>query len=194
MDAIYFSGADEFRAWMEENHHTAAELYVGFHKKGAGIPSMTWEESVDVALCFGWIDGVRRSVDDERYVIRFTPRRPGSVWSARNIERAKALIEEGRMIPAGLAAFEARREDRSPYSYERRASIRLDEDLERRFRRASKAWERFQAMAPSYRKSALHWVMSAKRHETRERRLERLIADSAAGRRVPPLAPRERRG
>ncbi|HEX6208636.1 MAG TPA: YdeI/OmpD-associated family protein [Actinomycetota bacterium] len=194
MDAIYFADADGFRAWLEAHHATATELWVGFHKKQVGVPSMTWEESVDVALCFGWIDGVRRSVDEKRYVNRFTPRRPGSLWSARNVERARALIDRGLMAPAGLAAFRARREDRSPYSYERRDSIRLDEDLERRFRRSSKAWERFQAMAPSYRKSALHWVMSAKRQETRERRLERLIEDSAAGRKVPPLAPGKREG
>jgi len=193
MEPIFFPSAAEFRAWLERHHATSDELLVGFYKKGSGRPSMTWEESVDQALCFGWIDGVRTGIDDERYANRFTPRRRGSTWSARNVGRAEELIDRGLMTPAGLAAFEARVEDRGPYSYERRHSVKLDDALERRFRRNSKAWERFLAMAPSYRKAALHWVMSAKREETRERRLARLIEDSAAGRTVPPVTPRKRK-
>lgn len=193
MEPIFFRSAEEFRSWLERHHHSSHEVFVGYHKKGSGKPSMTWEESVDVALCFGWIDGVRRGIDEERYAIRFTPRRPGSTWSARNVGRARELIDRGLMTPAGLAAFEARKEDRSPYSYERRHQIRLDEALERRFRREARAWKRFREMAPSYRKAAIHWVMSAKREETRERRLATLIEDSAAGRTVPALTPRSRR-
>lgn len=193
MDPIFFRSAAEFRAWLERHHATSTELFVGYYRKGSGKPSMTWEESVDQALCFGWIDGVRKGIDDERYAIRFTPRRPGSTWSARNVKRALELIERGLMAPAGLAAFEARVEDRSPYSYEQRHTVKLEATLERRFRRSSKAWDRFRSMAPSYRKAAIHWVMSAKREETRERRLARLIEDSAAGRRVSPLTPKSER-
>lgn len=192
MEPIFFRDAAEFRAWLERHHDTATELFVGFHKKGTGIPSITWEEAVDVALCFGWIDGVRRGIDERRYTNRFTPRRAGSRWSERNVARARELIERGLMAPAGREAFEARTEDRSPYAYERRHEMRLDDGLERRFRRSARAWEGFQTMAPSYRKAAIHWVMSAKRQETRERRLERLIEDSAEGRTVPPLTPRKR--
>lgn len=193
MDPIFFRNAAEFRAWLERHHDTSEELMVGFFKKASGRPSMTWEESVDEALCFGWIDGVRTGIDDERYAIRFTPRRRGSTWSARNVGRAEDLIDRGLMTPAGLEAFEARVEDRGPYSYERRHSVRLDEALERRFRSRAKAWASFGAMPPSYRKAALHWVMSAKREETRERRLARLIEDSAAGRRISAVTPRSRR-
>ena len=193
MDPIFFRDAAEFRAWLERHHDTSEELMVGFFKKASGRPSMTWEESVDEALCFGWIDGVRTRIDDERYAIRFTPRRRGSTWSARNVGRAGDLIDRGLMTPAGLEAFEARVEDRGPYSYERRHSVRLDEVLERRFRSRAKAWASFGAMPPSYRKAALHWVMSAKREETRERRLARLIEDSAAGRRISALTTRSKR-
>lgn len=193
MEPIFFGSPAEFRAWLEQHHGTSEELFVGFHKKGTGKPSMTWEESVDEALCFGWIDGVRRGIDDERYMNRFTPRRPRSIWSARNVARVQALIEEGRMTPAGLAAFEARDEG-SVYSYEQQRAAKLDSAQERRFRRRAKAWAFFRSKPPSYRRAAIHWVTSAKREETRERRLSRLIEDSAAGRTVPPLTPRGRRG
>ena len=141
-----------------------------------------------MALCFGWIDGIRRGIDDERYTNRFTPRRKGSHWSARNIARAEELIKLGVMTPAGLEAFEARKDERSAtYSYEQRRDAVLDEDYERRFRRNKRAWAFFESSAPSYRKTVVHWVMSAKREETRERRLARLIEASAAGRKVPPF-------
>lgn len=190
MKPTFFATPAKLRAWLEKHHETKPELLVGFYRKGSGKPSITWPEAVDQALCFGWIDGVRRSLDDERYTNRFTPRRPRSNWSAVNIKRAKELIDLGLMHPAGLKAFEARTDARSGvYSYEQRHSVKLDEAYERRFRRNKKAWEYFQAKAPSYRTTAVYWVMSAKREETRERRLARLIDDSAHERTVPPLTP-----
>ena len=188
MDAIYFPSADAFRAWLAEHHADRDELLVGFHKQGTGRPSMTWPESVEAALAYGWIDGIRRRVDDGRYTIRFTKRRPGSVWSAKNIATAKALVASGRMTPAGLAAFEARDEQRSRvYSFEREQAATLAPAEERRFRANKKAWAFFSAQPPGYRRTAYHWVISAKRAETRARRLALLIADSAAGLRIAPL-------
>jgi uncharacterized protein YdeI (YjbR/CyaY-like superfamily) len=187
---VFFATRAEFRSWLERHHADRRELLVGFHKKGTGRPSITWPESVDEALCFGWIDGVRRSIGDEAYTIRFTPRQARSSWSAVNVRRAGELIEEGRMTPAGLAAFEARGDDRTAiYSYEQRHAATLDDEQERRFRAAAEAWEWFQARPPSYRRAAIHWVTSAKRPETRERRLQTLIEDCAAGRNVKPLRP-----
>jgi|SRR5688572_18296230 len=189
MEPMFFATPAKFRAWLEKHHDTAPELVVGFYKKGSGKPSITWREAVDQALCFGWIDGVRRSLDHERYTNRFTPRRTRSNWSAVNIERATELIDLGLMRPAGLKAFEARSKDRSGYSYEQRHSITLDPAYLRRFRRKKDAWRYFQARPASYRTNAVYWVMSAKKEETRERRLERLIEESARGRTVPPLTP-----
>jgi uncharacterized protein YdeI (YjbR/CyaY-like superfamily) len=161
---------------------------VGYFKKASGRASMTWPESVDEALCFGWIDGIRKGIDDERYMIRFTPRRVGSVWSAVNIGRVAVLTDEGRMRPAGLAAFEARREDRSGiYSYEQRDEAAFPADVEERFRAAEEAWAWFGAQPKGYRQQTIRWVMTAKREETRERRLAILIADSAAGQRIARL-------
>lgn len=193
MEPTFFATPAKFRAWLQKHHDTAPELLVGFYKKGSGKPSITWPEAVDQALCFGWIDGVRRSLDDERYMNRFTPRRPGSNWSAVNIKRAKELSDLGLMHPAGLKAFEARTDRSGVYSYEQRHSVKLDESYERRFRRNEKAWEYFTSRPPSYRTSAVYWVMSAKKEETRERRLARLIDDSAHGRTVPPLTPPPRK-
>jgi uncharacterized protein YdeI (YjbR/CyaY-like superfamily) len=188
MEPTTFERPEDFRAWLEQHHASERELWVGYYKKSSGKPSMTWPESVDEALCFGWIDGIRRSIDDERYMIRFTPRSPRSVWSAVNIGRVAALTEEGRMRPAGRKAFEARREDRSGiYSYERREEAVLDPAYERRFRARRKAWASFQAMPRSYRQGAIRWVMTAKKEETRERRLATLIESSAADRTIPPL-------
>jgi uncharacterized protein YdeI (YjbR/CyaY-like superfamily) len=184
----FFSTPPEFRAWLEKHHATAKELLVGFHKKGSGRPSITWPEAVDEALSFGWIDGVRRSIDDVSYTIRFTPRTARSAWSAVNIKRAKELIEQGRMRPAGHKVFEARRDDRSGiYSYEQRGQAKLGRVFERQFRSNTKAWEFFQAQPPGYRTMATFWVVSAKREETRRRRLATLIDDSAHGRTVRPL-------
>jgi uncharacterized protein YdeI (YjbR/CyaY-like superfamily) len=183
MEPIFFETPADFRAWLEEHHADRTELLVGFHKKGSGRPSLTWPESVDQALCFGWIDGVRRSLGEHSYTIRFTPRKTRSTWSAINIKRARELIEEGLMNPAGLAAFERRSDDRSRiYSYEQRKEAKLDPAAEKEFRANRKAWAFFSEQAPSYRRTATHWVISAKKEDTRRRRLKTLIEDSAAGR------------
>jgi uncharacterized protein YdeI (YjbR/CyaY-like superfamily) len=194
MKPIFFATAADFRDWLEAHHTEATELLVGFHRKKSGRPSMTWPESVDEALCFGWIDGVRRSLGEDSYTIRFTPRKPSSTWSAVNIRRAKELIEAGLMQPAGLAAFERRSDDRSAiYAYEQRRAAKLDAAAEREFRANPCAWEFFSSQPPSYRRNATHWVTSAKRQETRRRRLRTLIEDSAAGRRLRHLTPRAKR-
>ena len=190
----FFATAAEFRRWLEANHATAPELLVGFHKTHTGRPSMTWTESVREALCFGWIDGIRRSLGDESYTIRFTPRKPRSIWSLRNVQHVEELIGEGRMTPAGLAAYEARKPERTGiYSFEHRQSARLEPGQEERFRADPAAWDFFQAQPPSYRKTAIYWVVSAKREDTRARRLAQLIEDSAAGRRLAQLTAPSRR-
>ena len=195
MEPIFFATPDEFRAWLQEHHATESEVLVGFHKKGSGRPSITWPQSVDQALCFGWIDGVRRRIDDASYSIRFTPRKARSTWSAINVRRVAELAADGLMHPAGIAAFERRSDDKTAiYSYEQREAAQLDAEQERRFRANARAWDWFQAQAPSYRRTATYWVASAKRQETRERRLERLISDSAAGRPIPSLTPRRGSG
>lgn len=190
MEARFFATPQELRAWLEAHHAEAGELLVGFYKKGSGRPSITWPESVDEALCFGWIDGIRRRIDDESYSIRFTPRRARSIWSVVNIKRAGELIADGRMTPAGLAAFEARDEDRSAiYSYEQRHSAKLEPEQEARLRADPAAWKWFQSRPPSWRRAAVYWVTSAKKPETRERRLATLIEDAAAGRMPKALTP-----
>jgi len=190
----FFANADHFRAWLEKHHASATELVVGFHKRHTGRASMTWTESVREALCYGWIDGIRRSLGDDSYTIRFTPRKPSSNWSSRNVRHVEELMREGRMAPAGLAAFEARRPDRTGvYSFERRHAARLEPAQEKQFRANKAAWKFFESQPPSYRKTAVHWVVSAKREETRSRRLAQLIEDSAAGRRLAQLTPPGRR-
>jgi uncharacterized protein YdeI (YjbR/CyaY-like superfamily) len=175
----FFSTPNDLRAWFRKNHVIAAELWIGFYKKHTGKPSITWPESVDEALCVGWIDGIRKGIDEESYMIRFTPRRHGSIWSAVNIKRVEALTNEKRMQPAGLAAFADRRENKSGiYSYEQR-SEQLPEPYASLLRKNKKAWEFFQAQPPSYRKTIGWWVVSAKQEETRRKRLEKLIAQSA---------------
>jgi uncharacterized protein YdeI (YjbR/CyaY-like superfamily) len=187
-EPTFFATGEEFRAWLAEHHEAATELVVGFYKKASGRPSMTWPQSVDQALCFGWIDGVRRRVDDTSYCIRFTPRKPRSTWSAVNVKRMKELVEAGLVAPAGMAAFQRRGDDNTAiYSYEQRHAARLAPDQEQRFKANERAWAFFAAQAPWYRRTATHWVTSAKRPETRERRLAQLIEDSQAGRLVPPL-------
>jgi uncharacterized protein YdeI (YjbR/CyaY-like superfamily) len=182
---IYFSSPEELRAWLEEHHESATELLVGYWKKQTGKPTLTWSEAVDEALCFGWIDGVRRGVDDERHVQRFTPRKPVSTWSAINLAKVEKLRAEGRMRPAGEAAFARRRDDRTAiYSHEQRQNPQLTAEEEALFRAHAEAWAYFESAAPSYRKPALWWVVSAKRPETRVRRLATLIEDSAAGRKL----------
>ncbi|HEX2149602.1 MAG TPA: YdeI/OmpD-associated family protein [Actinomycetota bacterium] len=191
MDPIFFATPADFRAWLEENHQTADEVVVGYYKKKAGKPSMSWSESVDQAPCFGWIDGKGKSLGDEAHTIRFTPRRPRSNWSEVNIKKVEELTKAGLMRPAGLAAFEKREEARSGvYSYEQRHLATLTEEQEAEFKANPAAWEWFNAAAPSYRKAAIFWVASAKREETRTRRLQQLIDDSAAGLEVPPLRRR----
>jgi uncharacterized protein YdeI (YjbR/CyaY-like superfamily) len=181
----FFCTPAAFRAWLDANHHRASELVVGFYKKGSGKPSITWPESVDEALCYGWIDGVRHSLDDERYTIRFTPRKPTSIWSNVNIAKVDALLKAGRMMPAGLAAWERRDPKQSGiYAFERETAA-FDAEAERRFKRDKTAWRWFQTQPPGYRHLATHWVVSAKRPETRERRLTILIEHSGRGERLP---------
>ena len=191
MKPTFFATAEEFRAWLDEHHETATELWVGLYKKSSRRPSITWPEAVDEALCFGWIDSVRQSIDDESYMNRFTPRKPDSNWSAVNVRRVGELTKQRRMRAPGLKAFRERREDKTAtYSYEQRHSVELPAAFEKRFRAKEEAWSWFQAQPDGYRATSRYWVMSAKKPETRERRLATLIEDSAKGRRVPPLRPR----
>ena len=178
MKVKYFKSPAEFRRWLEKNHATTQELWVGYYKKSSEQPSITWPESVDEALCFGWIDGIRKSVDDLRYTSRFTPRRRGSIWSAVNIKRAQELSDKGSIKPAGMAAFNARKENKSGvYSYEQR-SASLDGSYEKRLRRNKAAWDFFYAQPPSYRKAIGWWIVSAKQEKTRLKRLQKLIEES----------------
>jgi uncharacterized protein YdeI (YjbR/CyaY-like superfamily) len=186
MKPVFFPTPADFRKWLEANHDTVPELLVGFYKKGSGRPSITWPESVDEALCFGWIDGVRRRIDDESYSIRFTPRRARSIWSLVNTKRVAELTRLGRMHAAGLRAFEARDPKRSGvYSFEQRQKdMTLAAEYATKLEANKKAWAFFQSQAPYYRRMASLWVMSAKKEETRLRRLATLIDDSAHGRRI----------
>jgi uncharacterized protein YdeI (YjbR/CyaY-like superfamily) len=191
MDPLFFATADDLRAWFAEHHESAPELFLGYWKKGTGKPTVTHTEAIEQALCFGWIDSIGRRIDDERYQVRFTPRRKGSVWSAVNVATIARLTEQGLMYPAGLRAFEERRPDRvATYSYEQPADAVLEPAQEERLKADPRAWEWFCTQPPSYRRAAVHWVTSAKRPDTRERRLVQLIKDSAAGQRVPPLVQR----
>jgi len=191
MKPTFFATGAELRAWLEDNHATATELLVGFYKRGSRRPSITWPELVDEELCFGWIDGVRKGIDEVSYANRITPRKPRSTWSAINIARAKELIRLGRMRPAGRKAFERRTDERSAiYSYEQRTKARFSPEADRSFRANKKAWAFFQAQAPSYRRAATWWVISAKRAETRKKRLATLIRDSQDGRSIRPLSRR----
>jgi uncharacterized protein YdeI (YjbR/CyaY-like superfamily) len=183
--ARFFASPAEFRAWFERNHESARELLVGFRKRKTGKPSITWPESVDQALCFGWIDGIRRRVDEESYTIRFTPRRPGSTWSAINIARVKELTAAGLMHTKGLEAFARRSDAKSArYAYEQTEQPKLEAAHDKRFKANTKAWAFFSAQAPSYQRVCIHWVSSAKAEETKRRRLEKLIETSAKGRRL----------
>lgn len=185
MKPRFFAAPEKFRAWLAKNHATAPELLVGFHKRDSGKPSITWPQSVDEALCYGWIDGVRRSLGPESYTIRFTPRRPRSVWSSINIARVKVLTKAGRMAPAGVAAYERRSRDRSAiYAYEQRDQARLTAAEIRLFKANAPAFAYFEKLAPSYRHKALYWVTSARKPETRASRLERLMTMCAAGRKI----------
>ena len=184
MKPKFFRTTAYFRTWLEKNHATANELWVGFYKKDSGKPSITWPESVDQALCFGWIDGIRKRLDEISYQIRFTPRRRGSIWSAINIKRAKELVRQKQMRPTGLNAFAARIENKSGiYSYEQR-STELSEPYATLLKKNNAAWNFFDKQPPSYRKMIGWWIISAKKEETRMARLAKLISESAKGKRL----------
>lgn len=181
---LFFKNSEEFRKWLEENHLTKNELLVGFYKISTGKPSMIWSEAVDQALCFGWIDGIRKSIDQESYYNRFTPRNPKSNWSAINIKKVEELIRLGKMFPAGLEAFEKRKkEPRSGYSYENKPET-LDPEMEERFRKNEKAWDFFQKQTISYKRNMYFYVLEAKQESTRFSRLDKLIAASESGKRL----------
>jgi len=180
----YFSTEADFRRWLEANHETAPELLVGFWKKGSGKASIDWPQARDQALCFGWIDGVRKSLGEEAYTIRFTPRRKGSIWSKVNVERFDALKAAEQMTPAGEAAYERDKHRSGLYSYEKPVASLTPEE-EAVFRGNKPAWVDWEKRPAGYRRSALGWVTGAKRPETRARRLAELIAVSAEGRRLP---------
>ena len=187
-EAIFFESAEELRAWLEEHHATAFELWVGYWKKASGRRSLTWEQVVDEVLCFGWIDGKVQTIDEQRYRQRITPRKRTSSWSAINVAKVAELREQGRMTPAGEAAFaERRQEEPGALTYERRHEAAFDAEQEAAFRANAAAWEWFSAQSASYRASATFWVLSAKRPETRARRLASLIECSAEGRKIPPF-------
>ena len=182
---LYFATPATFRAWLEKNHQTKSEQWIGFYRKASGRPSITWAEAVDEALCFGWIDGLRKTIDASSYKIRFTPRRPSSNWSATNIARMKALIREDRVRPAGITVFQRRTPAKSRvYSYENRKAARLSSAAMKLFRAESTAWRFFQQQPASYRQAAIWWMVSAKRPQTQNNRSQRLIASSKAGRRL----------
>lgn len=194
MKPTFFAAPAALRAWLKKHHDEAQELWVGFYKRGSGKPSITWPESVDQALCFGWIDGRRKSIDDVSYVIRFTPRKPRSIWSAVNTKRVADLTKLGLMQPSGLKAFRERQAARSGnYSYEQRKDARLTQGQERRFRADKKAWGYFRNQPPWYRTIAIYWVVSAKQEATRLRRLATLIEHSRNGQPIPPLDRRPSR-
>ncbi len=181
----FFATPAAFRSWLAKNHLTADELLVGFHKKDSGRRSMTWPESVDEALCFGWIDGVRRSIDEASYTIRFSPRRPRSIWSVVNIRRMEFLLEQGLVSAAGAAAFSRRTDDKSAiYAYEQRQQPKFSAAQEKEFRANRRAWAFFAAQAPSYQRLMTFYVVSAKREATQRKRFEALIAISAEGKRA----------
>lgn len=178
MTPTFFAKQSEFRKWLNKNHKKETELLVGFYKVDSGKSSMTWSQSVDEALCFGWIDGVRKSIDKDSYQIRFTQRKSTSIWSAVNIQKIEELTKKGFMQPAGLASFENRKEDKSKiYSYENE-EVKFSSDFEKLFKANKIAWDYFQSLAPSYRKPSTNWVMSAKQEATRIKRLKGLIDDS----------------
>ncbi|MBK1895133.1 YdeI/OmpD-associated family protein [Chryseobacterium paridis] len=184
MEALFFATPKEFREWLEKNHTTETEVIVGFYKIGTKKPSMTWSESVDQALCFGWIDGVRRSIDKDSYCNRFTPRKSTSTWSSINIKKVEDLTKAGLMKPAGLKAFELRKPEKtSIYSHENELA-QLDTAYEKQFKSNKKAWDFFNNQAPSYKKVMLHWIMSAKQEKTRISRLEKTIRESEQEKRV----------
>jgi uncharacterized protein YdeI (YjbR/CyaY-like superfamily) len=188
IEPTFFETPAGFRAWLEANHDSAAEFWVGFYKKSTGLPSITWPQAVDQALCFGWIDGIRKSHAANSYKIRFTPRRARSTWSAVNIRRVGELQTLGLMQAAGLKAFAERTEANSAiHSYEQKDEAKLDAVFEAQLRANKPAWTFFQAQAAGYRRAAIRWVMSARQAATQQKRLAQLIDDSAHERTIPPL-------
>lgn len=186
----FFETPDELRRWLDANHETATELFVGSWKKSTGRPALTWEQIVDEALCVGWIDGIRRGLPGDGWSIRLTPRRKGSTWSAVNVRNVERLRAAGRMRPAGEAEFLRRTDERTAiYSYERRDEAQFDEEETAAFRADARAWMWWESQSASFRATATYWVVSPKRPETRTRRLATLIADAAAGRKPKPLRP-----
>jgi uncharacterized protein YdeI (YjbR/CyaY-like superfamily) len=182
MKTLFFATPADFRSWLEKNHVTEKEASIGLYKRDCGKASITWPESVDAALCYGWIDGVRNSIDEISYRIRFTPRKPTSTWSSINVKRVSELTKLGLMHPAGVKAFKARKGDKTGiYAYEQRKSAKLSRDHEKQFRANQKAWKFFQSQPAWYRRTAIYRVISAKQEETRLRRLAQLIADSERG-------------
>jgi len=181
MKAVFFENQSDFREWLGKNHEKETELLVGFYKVGSKKPSMTWPESVDQALCYGWIDGVRRSIDEDSYSIRFTPRKPSSIWSNVNIKKVNVLLEKDLMQPKGIASFALPTESKSGiYSFETEAKI-LDPKFEQLFRKHTKAWEFYENLAPGYRKLTIHRIMSAKQEKTQLARLEKTIVQFENG-------------
>jgi uncharacterized protein YdeI (YjbR/CyaY-like superfamily) len=184
MKPTFFPTPAKFREWLKKNHKKEKQLLVGFYKVDSGKPSMTWSESVDQALCFGWIDGIRRSIDDKSYSIRFTPRKPTSIWSAINIKKVEELTKAGLMTPEGEKAFRHRKESRSKvYSHEKEA-VDLAPQYEKQFRKNKTAWKFFKEQAPSYKKVMIHWIMNAKQEATRQSRLEQTIKISEQQKRM----------
>jgi uncharacterized protein YdeI (YjbR/CyaY-like superfamily) len=181
MQAVFFPSSSDFRRWLRDEGLKCSELWIGLYKKSSGKPSITYPEAVDEALCFGWIDGVRKSIDADAYTIRFTPRKPKSQWSAVNIRHVERLIKAGRMCPEGLKAFEGATEQPRKYSYEQRNKATFNPQEERRFRANRKAWDFFQSQPPWYRRTSTFWIVSAKKEETRQRRFETLLGDCARG-------------
>jgi len=181
MKPLFFEKQSDFRKWLAKNHRKETELVVGFYKVGSGRPSMTWSQSVDGALCFGWIDGVRRSIDKDRYQIRFTKRKSTSIWSAINIKKVETLTQQGLMKPAGLESFKKRSSKKSKVYTHENDVIKFSTQFEKQFKANTIAWKYFQALAPSYKKLSNNWVMGARQEATRLKRLQQLIADSEAG-------------
>lgn len=181
----FFHDAAAFREWLNVHHMQEKEVLAGFYKTASSKPSMTWPESVDQALCFGWIDGVRRSINKDAYCIRFTPRKASSIWSVVNIAKAEELIKNGLMQPSGLAVFEARNKRRTNlYSFEQKEAPKLAPELQQQFQAQPAAWQFFAGQAPSYQKTIIHWIMSGKKEETRMARLNQTIAASGQSKRL----------
>lgn len=184
MEAKFFKDGKEFRKWLDKNHDKEKELFVGFYKVGSGKPGIRWSDAVDQALCYGWIDSVMRPIDEEKYALRFTPRKPNSIWSAVNIKKVAALAEQGLMMSAGIEAFTKRTEERSAiYSFENEPRT-LDPIYEKKFKSNKKAWSFFSGQPPGYRKLSIYHVMNAKQEKTRISRLEKLIEASSEGKRL----------